>query len=190
MNKALIIISILISFLFGYIVTDQIIKPTKKEVPASIYKLHQIDTIIVDREHYILETVVKKEKEIITETETNTVVVDNTFKNGSDSDKINLFNSKYPAPDTTKLMVITDKQAESAILEKINHARDSSLMVLYKNSADDCDIRLSIIKDKVDSAKTLAASDIDSSYVEGLKKGSTITALILSGLGLLYILTR
>ena len=190
MNKALIIIAIIISFLFGYIVTDQVIKPTKKEVPASIIKLHEIDTIIVDREHYIIDSIIPKEKKIITDAESATVYVDNTFKYGNNTDKVKLFNSKYPPVDTNKLMIITNNQAESAILEKINHNRDSLLMVLYKNSADDCDVRLSLINDKVVETDELIKHDIDSSYWSGVKRGSSITAAILTFLGITYILTR
>lgn len=189
MNKALIIFAIIVSFLFGYIVTDQFIKPTKKEIPASIIKLHEIDTIIVDREHYIIDSIIPKEKKIITDAESATVYVDNTFKYGNDTDKVKLFNSKYPPVDTNKLMIITNNQAESAILEKINHDKDSSLMVLYKNSADDCDIRLGLISGKVVETDKLVKHDIDSAFWSGVKKG-TLWTTILSILGITYILTR
>jgi len=101
---------------------------------------------------------------------------------------MSLFNSYYPRIDTEYLMRITDGQAHLAIDEKINHSKDSSLMILYKKSSDDCDNRLSIIKTKVDTIKEVYKQNVDSVAKSNLVKGSVfgVSAIVIPALA--YIL--
>lgn len=128
-----------------------------------------------------------KVKEIIKTNETQIVTIENTFKNGDDTTKISLFNKYYPSIDTNYLMRITNFQAKTTIIERENHIKDSSLMVVYKKSADDCDIRLTIIKNKADEIPKLVQADLDSVNREGIKKGVMWTS-IAAGIAAVYIL--
>lgn len=185
MKQFLLVMLCVICFVTGYFIH------TTDTKTSTLKMIYSIDSIIVDREHYILDSVHTKEKVIITKHDTTIKQIDNLFKNGTDEDKILAFNSYYRPIDTNYLMRITDTQAHAAINEKINHNQDSSLMVIYKNSADDCDLRLQEIKTDISSVKKSYVSDLDSAHTSGLLKGSLITGttlISLSGIVALYIL--
>lgn len=166
MKKFLLGIAFALALLLGIFLGCS--KDTK--TTGSDKTFHQIDSIFIERDHYLLDTVKTKVTVINTVHETATVYVDKVFA-GTDSGKIALFDSIYPKKDTVKLMEITDSQAKAAIEERYNHQKDSSLMVVYKKSADDCDERIKTVKGKIDTVKVQVKAEVDSAHSEGLTTG-------------------
>lgn len=182
MKYFLMVMLCVVMFVIGFFSS-----PTKSS--GSVNKIiYSIDSVIVDRQHFIMDTIKVKEKTIDEKHDTTIKYVDDVFKTKDDTAKVSLFNSYYPRIDTTYLMRITDGQAHSAITEKINHSKDSSLMVLYKKSSDDCDNRLSIIKTKVDTVKEVYKQNVDSVAKSSLIKGSIFGASAIVIPALAYIL--
>lgn len=184
LNIWLVVILLILFFVFGFAV-DRLTKPKTIVTVDKIIK--EIDTLYQDRILYKHDTVFVKVKNIVEKTNTQVITIEKLFKDGDDTTKINLFNKYYPSIDTNYLMRITDFQAKTAIIEKENHIRDSSLMEVYKKSADDCDIRLTTIKNKADDIPKLVQANLDSVNREGIKKGVMWTS-IAAGIAAVYIL--
>lgn len=182
MRNFLIIMLCVICFILGFVANS---KANKKTI-HTVSILHQIDSIIIDREHFVVDSINTTIVHVERIHDSSKSKVDTIFSKGTKEDKKKEFNLYYPPFDTTQLMMITEGQAKTAIVEKINHIRDSSLMVTYKKSADDADARLNTIKTKVDTVKVTVKQDVDSASNSGWKKGATTVGIIY---GIIYIVT-
>jgi hypothetical protein len=182
MKKFLMALVCIIFFSLGMFINH---KPTQSKSEKTFY---QIDSIFVEREHYIIDTVKVKVKDIKYVHDTKIEYVEKVFESDDNAEKISMFEMYYPANDSDSLMVITEGQAAKAVSKSIDQERDSTLMEVYKESAQNCDDKLKTIKGKVDTLKVEVKSDADSAKTVGFNNGLKVAGGIAAAIAFVYIL--
>ena len=111
----------------------------------------KIDSVYVERLKFVHDTIWPKQKAAEKIYITETQYIDNTFKNGLDIDKINLFNKVYSQVDSNWLMLITNSQAEKALIRNQDAIRDSTLLEIEKQNSKNCDKTVTTIVKEVET---------------------------------------
>ena len=119
--------------------------------------IERIDTIFYDRENYIKDTVIVKQKIVYNHFDTLVLKNDSVFDSDNDSLKQSYFDTEIPTIDNDSLRIIfaTNSQAKAAIEYKNLWYRDSSLLDICEDNVRNCDESLNKIELKIDSLKNI-----------------------------------
>ncbi len=166
---------LIFGIIFGIIFYNKFLQPDSNEII-----INKIDTIYQERQNYIRDTVIVKQKVIINRYDTVKKYVDSVFENSNDSDKQKLFDSVYQTSlyDSFKTIEATNSQAKSAIEAKNLWIRDSSLLDICEENVKNCDGSLNKMKEQVDSLKNVPAkNNFWKGFGYGVGTGISIFAL-------------
>ena len=119
--------------------------------------IERIDTVFYEREKYVKDTVIVKQKIVQNHYDTLVLKNDSVFNSDDDSLKQAYFDEEIPTEENDSLRIIfaTNSQAKSAIEYKNLWNRDSSLLDICEDNVKNCDESLDKIKIQNDSLKNI-----------------------------------
>ena len=173
----LIVISLLIGFFGG----KQFFQPKESKIIQNV--VARVDTLYKDRQQYIHDTVIVKQKVVVNHFEKVSGKLDSVFSGNDSAKKVTLFDSVYASKDTIKFLDISQDQAKQAIEAKYLFERDSALLGICLDNVKNADSTISKMKTNVDSLKNIRVSE------EHFWRDSGIGFVAGVGLLLAYIMT-
>ena len=105
----LIVISLLIGFFGG----KQFFQPKESKIIQNV--VARVDTLYKDRQTYLHDTVIVKQKVVVTHFEKVSGKLDSVFSGNDSAKKVTLFDSVYASKDTIKFLDISQDQAKQAM---------------------------------------------------------------------------
>lgn len=119
--------------------------------------IERIDTVFYEREKYIKDTVIIRQKIVQNHFDTLVLKTDSVFNSNNDSLKQEYFDKEIPSIENDSLRIVfaTNSQAKSAIEYKNLWIRDSSLLDICEDNVKNCDGNMNKIKIQFDSLKNI-----------------------------------
>lgn len=157
MNEKIWIALLLIALILGFFGGKQFFQPKSSNVIQNT--VAKIDTLYKDRQSYIHDTVIVKQKIVVNHFEKVSSNLDSVFSGKDSVKKVQLFDSVYSSKDTNKFIDISQDQAKQAIETKYLMERDSALLGICLDNVKNADKTISKMKTEADSLKIVKISE-------------------------------
>lgn len=182
MNTKMWWLLIVVALLIGFFGGKQIFQPKESKIIQNV--VARVDTLYKDRQSYVHDTVIVKQKIVVNHFEKVSGNLDSIFSGKDSVKKVSLFDSVYYSKDTIKFLDISQDQAKQAIEAKYLFERDSALLGICLDNVKNADETISEMKTNVDSLKNVRVSEEHFWRDSGIGFGVGLTflfAYILSG---------